>query len=143
MSARSISSSTNFIFPPCQLCTTGCCFDSSENSLLLAIRSKSLGSRNPLAAELIYRIGSAIFQRCTAGVDYCLIFLNCTPQDTLSREDQTSIVAIGSLENALKEINTYNQLMQRLKNDGFAIHLINNSGITKDGFFGEIELTLR
>lgn len=97
----------------------------------------------PHAAELIYRVGSSIFQRCTAGIDYCLIILNCTPHDSLSREDQISVMAIDSLDNAQKEIDTYKLLMLRLKADGFTVHLLNNSGITKEHFFEEIELTLR
>lgn len=97
----------------------------------------------PPAAELIYRVGSAIFQRCAVGLDYCLIILNCTPQDSLSRENQSSIVAIGSLDNAQKEINIYKSLMQRLKADSFAVHLLNNSGLPKEDFFDAIDNILR
>lgn len=90
--------------------------------------------KRPKEEDLIYNLGVSMFRRSVNGKSYCVVAINAKADECLTREDKASVVAIGSLEEAQREVETYSRLVEKLRTDGLNIISVDNTGVSKEEF---------
>lgn len=95
--------------------------------------------KNPKDANILYNLGSKMFYKRINGTKYNIILLSASPEDCMDRADSNSPVAIKSLKEAEKEAAAYQEILQRLKADGFNVTTLKNEGISQEEFLKQIE----
>jgi hypothetical protein len=98
--------------------------------------------KRPEMADSFYSVGSKMFRRRINDIDHKVIIILSTPETCVSRADSNSPVAITNLSESEQEIKAYNELLGRLKDDGFRACSIYNEGISKSEFLKQIEYLL-
>lgn len=99
--------------------------------------------KKPEMAESFYTTGSRMFRQRIDGVDHKVVVILASAETCIARANQNSPVAITDLSESRKEIKAYENLLERLKDDGFKACSIVNEGKSKAKFEKEIELLLR
>lgn len=98
--------------------------------------------KQPNLAESYYALGSKMFRKRIDGIDHKVIVIVSTPETCISRANPDSPVAITKIDESAQEIKAYNELLIRLRGDGFNAVPIHNVGISKEEFLKQIEVLL-
>ncbi len=95
--------------------------------------------KQPNLADEFYSTGSGMFRRRINDIDHKVVIILATPETCVSRANPDSPVAITNLSESEQEIKAYNELLIRLRSDGFKAHSIYNDGISKSEFMEQIK----
>lgn len=98
--------------------------------------------KKPEAADLIYRLGSSLFSRCTDSKSYLLVIVDVEPKVSLEREDKEGLMARDGMTEAISEVDSYRDLAKRLINDGYNVVVIENSNLEEADFEKALRLLL-
>lgn len=95
--------------------------------------------KKPYTSDLIYNLGSNLLKRRVNGINHKVIIILSSADICLTRADPNNPISITDINEANQEIQTYLKLLERLKEDGFDVYEVCNSGITKKQFLEHIE----
>lgn len=99
--------------------------------------------KRPESADSFYELGSQMFRKRINGIDHKIVVVFANPQTCISRANPDSPVAITNITESEGEIKAYEELLVRLKGDGFKAFSINNEGISKEEFLTQVGSLLR
>jgi len=94
--------------------------------------------KRPECSDLVYHIGSSMFQRGIGRVSYNVITIFATPEECLRRANSDSPVSITNIDETKSEIDAYMKFLKQMKADNFEAIGVENIGISKEEFLSRV-----